>query len=200
MCSTPLNRQINTHVGHNLDLFVLHFIEDVCVAERLQERRPRLALTVEELDKLLQLRAAFLKILGKFLASRLIWKRQSASLWAWAWASEGQAFKVPIAADGARQTPFSFLRVSLLHMSILMAASCFSLRSTSSMDRLYLDSWSISAWGWRKRNGEWSPPQLCDQRRRSLTFSFRFDEKLRCLPQTQPQSWTVGMHWTRLEL
>lgn len=35
-------------------------------------------------------------------------------------------------------------------MSILIAANCFSLRSTSSRDLLYLDSWSTSAWGWRR--------------------------------------------------
>lgn len=53
----------DTHIGDYLDFLVLHFIEDVGVAERLQERLPCLALAVEELDELLQLCAAFLEVL-----------------------------------------------------------------------------------------------------------------------------------------
>lgn len=134
-----------THISNNLDLLVLHFVEDICIAERLQERRPCFALIAVELDKLLQLCTPFLKVPGKLLSSCLIWEKQRmlARVSEQKIKSETHLFCML----HLQETPFSFLRVSVLQMSILMAASCFSLKSTSSMDRLYLDSSSISAWG-----------------------------------------------------
>lgn len=65
-----------THISNNLDLLVLHLVEDICVAEGLHERRPYFDLLVKELDKVLQLRTSFLKVLGEFLSSCLICTNQ----------------------------------------------------------------------------------------------------------------------------
>lgn len=61
-----------THIGDNFDLFVLRFIEDVGVVEDLHERRAGFTVTVKELDELVQLRASFLKVLGKLFAASFI--------------------------------------------------------------------------------------------------------------------------------
>lgn len=60
------------YIGNDLDLFVLHLVEDIGVAQGFQEKRPAFVLSVKELDKLLQLSVAFFKVPGELLSSRLI--------------------------------------------------------------------------------------------------------------------------------
>lgn len=58
-----------TYVSNNLDLLVLHLIEDVCISEGLQELRAGFHLLLEELHKLVELCASLLKVLGELLSS-----------------------------------------------------------------------------------------------------------------------------------
>lgn len=65
-----------THISNYFDLFVLRLVEDVGVVEDLRERGPRFTVVVEDLDEVVQLRAAFLKVFGKLFASGLVCNKE----------------------------------------------------------------------------------------------------------------------------
>lgn len=71
------SRYLTTYISDYLDLLVLHLIEDICIAEDVQDRSSYFVLFVKKPDKLLQLCTSFFKVFGEFLSSGFICRNRS---------------------------------------------------------------------------------------------------------------------------
>lgn len=157
-CNQPsysclVDHQLNTHLSNNLDLFILHLVEYVGILQSFHQGWAFFDLAVQEGNKVLKFCAPVFKIFGEPFTSSLVWgpryiiSENKLNL-AHVHLIHIQNFK----SFFVFVWPFSFFRASVLHTSTLMAASCFSFSSISSIDFLYLERFSINADGFMGKN------------------------------------------------